>query len=523
MTGRGAESDTLNFIKIVKKDEYTTYLFEFHSYTQDAPYFLKLIITQDDQETKLGYVKYIPHFEIPYVNPNSFTGSIQMLDVNMEIATENYFINGLIQPSSSHNTAARGVDGCSSTTVIITHNCTNGGNHAPGEPCGTKKNPLENDGYYEVRLTVFCPGDNPLAEVPEVFIDIAGPSGGATPANPVDANIALAAVSFKLYGELTRSQKLWWDYNNNNSALKNDLINYLNENSFVLVNDLLDGEALAFTLQLIEQARLNSTLNFDVNASANSPANIDRSAIDNNTPEGQRFNEVYNKLKDVTQFKTLFTDIFDGPQTRLNVKFEIHEHVYHISPNGQESFEVAATTETTVNQNDNNYIIKINKQGLIANGTFVQNKLENAQTIAHEAAHAFLHHLLKKPNSIATIPNIDQKDLKEILDALQAANPNQHEIIFNNLTETIAEILSSLKDVLTTPAQRAMVEDLQIPESQDPDNPNSQIWNWNTYFQYLSYIGLQGTIGFNAEFPPNSDALNKFTLYITYGRAYLNL
>lgn len=176
---RGAEEDSLSFIKIIKENEYTTYLREFHSYTQDAPYFLKLIITQDDQETKLGYVKYIPNVEIPYVNINSFTGSIQMLDVNMEIATENYFINGVLQPSSSHNTAARGVDGCTSTTVIITHNCTNGGNHAPGETCGTKKNPLENDGYYEVRLTVFCPGDDPLAEVPEVFIDIAGPSGGS--------------------------------------------------------------------------------------------------------------------------------------------------------------------------------------------------------------------------------------------------------------------------------------------------------------------------------------------------------
>lgn len=259
MTGRGAESDTLNFIKIVKKDEYTTYLLELHSYTQEDPYFLKLIITQDDQETKLGHVKYIPDFEIPYINPSSFTGSIQMLNIDMEIAAENYFINGVLQPSSSHNTAARGVDGCTSTTVIITHNCTNGGNHAPGEPCGTKKNPLENDGYYEVRLTVFCPGDDPLAEVPEVFIDIAGPSGGATPANPVDPNIALAAVSFKLYGELTRSQKLWWD-NTNNSALKNDLINYLNDNSTVLVNGLLDGEALAFVKWAIDYLRANPSV-----------------------------------------------------------------------------------------------------------------------------------------------------------------------------------------------------------------------------------------------------------------------
>lgn len=184
---RGAEEDSLSFIKIVKQNEYTTYLRELHSYTQEDPYFLKLIITQDDQETRLGYVKYFPDLEIPYINPNSFTGSIQMLDTDMEIVTENYFINGVLQPPASNTTAARGIDGCTSTTVIITHNCTNGGNHAPGAQCGSTADPLINDGYYEIKITVFCPGDDPLAEVPEEFIDIAGPGGGgetSVPPNP---------------------------------------------------------------------------------------------------------------------------------------------------------------------------------------------------------------------------------------------------------------------------------------------------------------------------------------------------
>ena len=39
----------------------------------------------------------------------------------------------------------------------------------------------------------------------------------------------------------------------------------------------------------------------------------------------------------------------------------------------------------------------------------------------------------------------------------------------------------------------------------------------------LSNQGLEQSDGFKAQFPPNSEALNKFTLYITYGRAYLNL
>lgn len=466
--------------------------------------FLKLIITQDDQETKLGYVKYIPDFEIPYINPSSFTGSIQMLNIDMEIVTENYFINGVLQPSASSSTAAKGIDGCTSTTVIITHNCTNGDNHAPGEPCGTKKNPLVNDGYYEIKITVFCPGDDPMAEVPEVFIDIAGPSGGATPANSVDPNIALAAVRFKLYNELTRSQRLWWD-NTNNSALKNDLINYLNENSFVLVNDLLDGEALAFTLQLIEQARLNSTLNFDVNASANSPANIDRSAIDNNTPEGQKFYEIYNELAKVPEFKDIFVDVFDSDGTRPNVKFVIEEHVYRLdNPNNT---EVNATTN---GNNPNFYLIKINKQCLIPNGTKKQAHIEIAKTIAHEAMHAYLYFNINNP----VFANISMPDL---LDELKNIDANQHNFIFTNLAPKLGAILSQLKDILTTPAQRAVVENnIPMYAVQSPQSvPIS--WNWNTYFTYLRYQGLEQSEGFKALFPEGSDAFYIYKQYMNDG------
>jgi hypothetical protein len=61
-----------------------------------------------------------------------------------------------------------------------------------------------------------------------------------------------------------------------------------------------------------------------------------------------------------------------------------------------------------------------------------------------------------------------------------------------------------------------------INQSQNPPH-NPMIWNWDTYFRYLSYIGLDGTVGFKTQFPPGSNVLNNFNLYITYGRAYLNL
>jgi hypothetical protein len=336
-----------------------------------------------------------------------------------------------------------------------------------------------------------------------------------TPVVPTAFTSKKIKQDFQAFLLTNNPDELNWFNQQGNSILANEIVNYLFENQ----RELIEGQTHnQFALQIIQQIILNPNLLFDVKTSFKSPANIDRSTITDATPEGARFNEVYNTLKEVPNFKNIFTNIFDGPQTRVNVKFEIHEHVYH--NDNINSYEIGAITKTT--SISNNYLIKINKQTLISNGTLFENKLENAKTIAHEAIHAFLYNLLKNPNSIGSIQNIDQKDLIELLNALQVVNANQHDVIFNNLTQTLTEILKSLKDVLTTPEQRALVEDLMINQSQNiPNNP--LLWNWNTYFEYLSYTGLQGTTGFNTKFPPNSDALYNFNLYIAYGRAYLNL
>jgi hypothetical protein len=527
---KGITNDDLTIItdEIIKITKNDTIYYTFKTFTPLAKnnefYNLIVYVNRKHEIFNIELLRYTPEISWLADIKKPYRGTVAKIEHEISMRS-----------GITTNWSFSGIGGCIKS-VSVDWLCDFGKDHAPGEG--------ENCTSWTATVTLnFGPCPNENEEEVEVIVDLPSPSGGGgatpngTPTIPsppckevvgeqtigitdgsggcLDNIIPFDEALLNLTAEMSLNQTNWW-----NDVAKHvqqtEILNYIN-------NHVDFNAAISFALQFIEQSRLNSTLNLDFEASTKSPANIDRSAINNNTPEGQRFNEVYDALKNVPEFKALFTDIFDEPQTRLNVKFEIHEHVYHISPNGQESFEVAANISSYNNQNNNNYIIKVSKQGLIPSGSFYQNKLENAQTIAHEAAHAFLNNLFKNPNSIATIQNIDQKNLKEILDALQSANPNQHEIIFNNLTETIAQILSSLKDVLTTPAQRAIVEDLQIPESQDPENPNSQIWDWDTYFQYLSYIGLQGTIGFNAQFPPDSDALNKFTLYITYGRAYLNL
>jgi len=185
--GRDIEPDVLYFTKIVKENEYTTYLLELNSYSADEPYFLKFVITQTDKEEKVEYVKYIPGHEIPYIVPTIFIGTIQMLDDTFTVRSENYFKKSIAQYS---NAKAIVIDGCTSSTRIIPFNCGNTGNHPPGEACDDRNF----YSYIEIKITIIYPEAFPTYDnspLPVQFIDIEGPSGvggaNATTPNPNNA------------------------------------------------------------------------------------------------------------------------------------------------------------------------------------------------------------------------------------------------------------------------------------------------------------------------------------------------
>lgn len=50
---------------------------------------------------------------------------------------------------------------------------------------------------------------------------------------------------------------------------------------------------------------------------------------------------------------------------------------------------------------------------------------------------------------------------------------------------------------------------------------NPQPWDWNTYFRYLSYQGLEESDGFKALFPIGSGARFVYNQYIANGHANL--
>ena len=87
-----------------------------------------------------------------------------------------------------------------------------------------------------------------------------------------------------------------------------------------------------------------------------------RSAVDNNTDEGKKFNDIYDQLALVPEFIKLFEDLFKDNGGRYNVKFVIEEHVY--KNDVPTNPEVNAITDGS---NPNVYLIKINKQCLIPN------------------------------------------------------------------------------------------------------------------------------------------------------------
>lgn len=93
--------------------------------------------------------------------------------------------------------------------------------------------------------------------------------------------------------------------------------------------------------------------------------------------------------------------------------------------------------------------------------------------------------------------------------------------MFEKFTPVIQKILQQLKDVLTTTEQRAIVESKLVPESLTMPY-NERLWNWDTYFKYLSYRGLEESPGFKALFPQNSNALHNYNQYLAIGKKYLD-
>ena len=233
-------------------------------------------------------------------------------------------------------------------------------------------------------------------------------------------------------------------------------------------------------------------------------------------PENQKFNEVYNELIKIPEFKELFEDLFND-STRFNVKFEIADSLPSPIKSGQQD-----NGQTILTPNSTNITIKINKQILtsVSGGKTNLSKMAIAKVILHECIHAYLHIKGQYPKVGVSIPGIEQMDLQKVINAIYGKESDQHTFMYDNMVKKMENILSQLKDKLTTPERRSQVEDLNIHPTKIP--LTSTTWSWDDYFKYLSLSGLNEAKSFKTDFPKDSNAEYLYNQYYGYGETYLD-
>ncbi|MEZ4878131.1 MAG: hypothetical protein R2805_11340 [Flavobacterium sp.] len=292
---------------------------------------------------------------------------------------------------------------------------------------------------------------------------------------PVIPSLDLSPIRL-FVNSLSPDQLNWWNLIATDQE-KINIENYVNQNTNV-------DEANEFALQFITQSYLNQNLTLDFEASKKSPANIDRSAIDKSTPEGAKFDLVYEQLMKSPKFKELFIDLFQN-NDRFNVKFQIGA-----VPNGANG-----NTDTDL-ENPTLNLITISPQYLLSS-----NKMEIAKTIIHECIHAFLNVKLCDAGQGMSIPTLNNMDFYNVVNQEYngfSPGQNQHNFIYNYMLPTMVTILSEVKDFLVSPADNTSIMSTVLHPNNPEPNP-SQPFNWNDCYYYLSLGGLQNCLFFQNE------------------------
>ncbi|UPQ80287.1 hypothetical protein M0M57_05480 [Flavobacterium azooxidireducens] len=284
----------------------------------------------------------------------------------------------------------------------------------------------------------------------------------------------------------------------NNPVVEAQISNYISENT---IGGVVSSEVKSFVLEFIQGA-LESGLNLDFEKSLKSPANIDFSAIDQNTPEGQQFTWIYSKLMESSVFKQMFTETFQVSDPRINVKFEVTD----------EGIPSGANGICKIQGSDGNWhnTIKIRKS-IIGEDS----NLSIAKTILHECIHAYLNIKKIDSNLGTTIAQLNGLDLGQLLGTftggfggVPVANGTvtQHDFMFTYMLPVFTNVLADLKDDLILPSHIVEAEQAIWYLSNDEEYN----FNWPDLYFYLSLNGLHGSAPFQNEFPTNSLNFEKY-------------
>lgn len=481
------------FDKIISSN-YTTYILRIHEYTEEEPYFLYFVITQDETDEKAGYSKYIPDGTVVFIDAEHYNGKIQLLDIDEVVKADTDFSNG--QPMERSAVSVVVTEECENQIKIIPHNCGLEGNHAPGVACDDRVV----RSYYEIVVTTFCHNNYSYVSVavPESFMDISNHhGGGATPP-------ACTPAAFE--ASLSARQLLWWN-NPQNADTVTQIMNLL-----IAGNCSVENKTLA--IEMVEASCI-SGFKLNIEKSVKSPINIDDSEIDTTTVEGKKFKCIYEKLTNSPQFKRLFLDVF-GDNSKRNVKFKIED-----LPGNNNGGVVGNTS--IVGFNPNNNLIKIDSD-MLFNGT----NFQVAQIILHEIIHAFLNVKLADPQIGITIPTLNNTDFAGTVNAYYngfLGDQDQHDFIYEYLLPSIKTVFSESN--LATPQDIIVGNGLIITIPPNSDDPAVESWDWNLYFENISLNGLQNCNFFKTEIADGTTIVDplkhyRFLEYNSFGRNWFS-
>src|SRR5690606_6763704 len=158
-------------------DDSETYSFITQEFTgtEENDYLEKFVLTVEEGEQKVGYLRYYPTTDFETEN---FTGKIEISNLDRSQIDETYLENGIVI-----NKQTNGIqDDCTTTFVITYHTCSHGGGHWIGQKC---QPPYVNDAHISIKKYIDCVRTitSDVPEMPAYIMDINPNRGGGGGSN----------------------------------------------------------------------------------------------------------------------------------------------------------------------------------------------------------------------------------------------------------------------------------------------------------------------------------------------------
>lgn len=468
--GRFAVSDTL-FTKYEDINIPTTYFVTLNSYSEVEPYFLKLIITIEENEPKLCFIKYIPANPTDTLELINYSGEIQVLDIDENIKARTFFINGIPFTNTQDSKTSRMETVCHDEVSIREIFCSHSGKHGVGDSCSP---PLINDAHFVMKITTLCQTTYRLpARIYEnsIFPTTRGGGGG-------DSNQTLLN-SFVNTLEPTEKNIYYSDPEIQNYLLSNIIQQPLLNNNPALqpINNttppkIIDPKAIQFVKLVLQNSEIGAEVDFLYKVI------IDKSFKDNPCLMG-----VYEQLGEAKTFQNYLQN-FDGDFSVAHLK--LSADTQFANTQDPEYWDAMAVTESP-----QNYLIGIvfNTDSSLTSNIGNYPKMVTALVFIHEMIHAEIY---RKLLMCSNLPNVNYTSMtdsqwKNHLNNMQNNFPGLYDYFVRYQLNTLNP--SPFQHQQMAQHYREIIKN--VLKQYDNNQHNEDFYN------AISWIGLKDTVAWN--------------------------